>query len=90
MRGFQVAILMRWGRGGRALLAQNRSRGLGIRSPHRSNFFTTSKIPGAPGSNTYSDMDYIDDHSLWTPTKYEKADSLASWGPPLPPDFVTR
>jgi catechol 2,3-dioxygenase len=33
-------------------------------------------------------MDYIDDHSLWTPTNYGMEDSLANWGPPVPHDFV--
>ena len=33
-------------------------------------------------------MDHIDDHTLWTPTNYAMEDSLASWGPDVPHDFV--
>jgi len=36
----------------------------------------------------YSDMDHIDDHALWTASVYALEDSLASWGPPPPADFV--
>jgi hypothetical protein len=35
-----------------------------------------------------SDMDYIEDYSLWKPTHYALEDSLASWGPEAPDDFV--
>ena len=33
-------------------------------------------------------MDYILDYALWSPTNYAMADSLASWGPAVPKDFI--
>jgi catechol 2,3-dioxygenase len=28
------------------------------------------------------------DYARWTPTNYAMEDSLANWGPAVPPDFV--
>lgn len=53
-----------------------------------SNFFYYIQDPWGSWFEYYSDMDHIDDHALWTPTNYEMQDSLASWGPAVPPDFV--
>lgn len=60
--------------------------GLRLNDPHiGSNFF---QDPWGSWFEYYSDMDYIDDHTPWTPTNYEMQDSLASWGPAVPHDFV--
>lgn len=53
-----------------------------------SNFFHYIQDPWGSWFEYYVDMDYIDDHSLWTPTNYDLGDSLASWGPAVPHDFV--
>ena len=53
-----------------------------------SNFFHYIQDPWGSWFEYYSDMDHIDDHALWTPTNYELEDSLASWGPAVPVDFV--
>ena len=37
---------------------------------------------------TAGHIDHIDDYALWTPTNYPMEDSLASWGPAVPKDFV--
>ena len=51
-------------------------------------FFHYIQDPWGSWFEYYSDMDHIDDYALWTPTNYEMEDSLASWGPALPSDFV--
>jgi hypothetical protein len=53
-----------------------------------SNFFHYIQDPWGSWFEYYSDMDYIDDHDLWTPTNYGLEDSLAGWGPEVPTDFV--
>lgn len=86
---FQVADPDEVGRAGRALLAQS---GLGDwgfgRHTIGSNFFHYIQDPWGSWFEYYSDMDYIEDYALWTPTNYEMEDSLASWGPDVPDDFV--
>ncbi len=86
---FMVADPDEVGRGGRALLAKI---GLGDwgfgRHTIGSNFFHYIQDPWGSWFEYYSDMDHIEDHSLWTPTNYAMADSLANWGPPVPKDFV--
>lgn len=86
---FQVADPDEVGRGGRALLERTGKGDWGFgRHTIGSNFFHYVQDPWGSWFEYYSDMDHIDDHSLWTPTNYEMADSLASWGPTVPPDFV--
>lgn len=86
---FQVSDPDEVGRGGRALLAASGRGDWGIgRHTIGSNFFHYIQDPWGSWLEYYSDMDYIDDYTLWTPTNYEMEDSLASWGPDTPPDFV--
>ncbi|MCX7056498.1 MAG: VOC family protein [Proteobacteria bacterium] len=86
---FQVADPDEVGRGGRAL-AEKSARGEWGFGRHTvgSNFFHYIKDPWGSWFEYYSDMDFIDDYALWTPTNYELVDSLASWAPALPGDFV--
>ena len=77
------------GRGGRALVARSARGDWGFgRHTIGSNFFHYIQDPWGSWFEYYSDMDHIDDHDLWTPTNYDMADSLASWGPEVPNDFV--
>ena len=86
---FQVHDPDEVGRGGRALLAKSKRGDWGFgRHTIGSNFFHYLQDPWGSWFEYYSDMDHIDDHSLWTPTNYAMEDSLASWGPDVPHDFV--
>lgn len=86
---FQVADPDEVGRGGRALLEKAGRGDWGFgRHTIGSNFFHYIQDPWGSWFEYYSDMDYIDDHSLWNSTNYEMEDSLASWGPAVPSDFV--
>ncbi|WP_174296770.1 VOC family protein [Sphingomonas bacterium] len=86
---FQVNDPDEVGRGGRALLARSKRGDWGFgRHTIGSNFFHYIQDPWGSWFEYYSDMDHIDDHSLWTPTNYGMEDSLASWGPDVPHDFV--
>ena len=77
------------GRGGRALLAKSGRGDWGFgRHTIGSNFFHYIQDPWGSWFEYYSDMDHIDDYSLWTPTNYGMEDSLANWGPEVPSDFV--
>jgi len=86
---FQVDDPDAVGRGGMALLdkAGRGDWGLG-RHTIGSNFFHYIQDPWGSWFEYYSDMDFIDDYALWTPTNYEMQDSLANWGPKVPDDFV--
>lgn len=86
---FQVNDPDEVGRGGRALLgkAGNGDWGFG-RHTIGSNFFHYIQDPWGSWFEYFSDMDHIDDYSLWTPTNYDMSDSLANWGPEVPRDFV--
>ena len=90
---FQVGDPDEVGRGGRALVETTRQRALNGdwgfgRHTIGSNFFHYIQDPWGSWFEYYSDMDHIDDYALWTPTNYEMSDSLANWGPAVPPDFV--
>lgn len=86
---FQVADPDEVGRGGRALVSKAGRGDWGFgRHTIGSNFFHYIQDPWGSWFEYYSDMDFIDDHSLWTPTNYAMEDSLASWGPEVPDDFV--
>lgn len=86
---FQVHDPDEVGRGGRALLAKSGRGDWGFgRHTIGSNFFHYIQDPWGSWFEYYSDMDHIDDYSLWTPTNYEMDDSLANWGPEVPKDFV--
>ncbi|MDF7775606.1 VOC family protein [Sphingomonas sp. AOB5] len=86
---FQVNDPDEVGRAGRALTAKAGKGDWGVgRHTIGSNFFHYIQDPWGSWFEYYSDMDFIDDHALWTPTNYAMEDSLASWGPAVPPDFV--
>lgn len=86
---FQVADPDEVGRGGRALLTKSGRGDWGFgRHTIGSNFFHYIQDPWGSWFEYYSDMDFIDDHNLWSPTNYGMADSLASWAPETPHDFV--
>ena len=86
---FQVHDPDEVGRGGRALLAKSGRGDWGFgRHTIGSNFFHYIQDPWGSWFEYFSDMDHIDDHALWQPTNYGMEDSLASWGPAVPHDFV--
>jgi catechol 2,3-dioxygenase-like lactoylglutathione lyase family enzyme len=86
---FQVNDPDEVGRGGEALLAKTRLGDWGFgRHTIGSNFFHYIQDPWGSWFEYFSDMDHIEDYSLWTPTNYAMEDSLASWGPKVPRDFV--
>lgn len=86
---FQVSGPDEVGRGGRALVEKAGRGDWGFgRHTIGSNFFHYIQDPWGSWFEYYSDMDYIDDYALWTSTNYGMEDSLANWGPPVPPDFV--
>lgn len=86
---FQVRDPDEVGRNGRALVTQSGKGEWGFgRHTIGSNFFHYIQDPWGSWFEYYSDMDFIDDHDLWTPTNYGMEDSLAGWGPEVPKDFV--
>ncbi len=86
---FQVNDPDEVGRAGSALLAKAGRGDWGFgRHTVGSNYFHYIQDPWGSWFEYYSDMDHIDDYALWTPTNYGPEDSMANWGPALPPDFV--
>ncbi|MGY4398925.1 catechol 2,3-dioxygenase-like lactoylglutathione lyase family enzyme [Sphingomonas sp. UYAg733] len=86
---FQVADPDEVGRNGRALVEKMQKGDWGVgRHTIGSNFFHYIQDPWGSWFEYYSDMDFIDDYALWTPTNYDMKDSLANWGPSVPSDFV--
>lgn len=86
---FQVGDPDEVGRGGRALVTKSGRGDWGFgRHTIGSNFFHYIQDPWGSWFEYFSDMDHIDDYALWTPTNYDLADSLASWAPVVPNDFV--
>jgi catechol 2,3-dioxygenase len=86
---FQVGDPDEVGRGGRRLQELTGKGDWGVgRHTIGSNFFHYIQDPWGSWFEYYSDMDFIDDHALWSPTNYDLEDSLASWGPAVPHDFV--
>lgn len=86
---FQVSGPDEVGRGGRALHTKVGQGDWGFgRHTIGSNFFHYIQDPWGSWFEYYSDIDYIEDYSIWTPTNYDMEDSLASWGPTVPHDFV--
>ena len=86
---FQVTDPDEVGRGGRALVEKSGRGDWGFgRHTIGSNFFHYIQDPWGSWFEYYSDIDHIDDYALWTPTNYAMEDSLASWGPAVPKDFV--
>lgn len=86
---FQVVDPDEVGRAGQALREKAGRGDWGVgRHTIGSNFFHYIQDPWGSWFEYYADMDHIDDYALWTPTNYEMEDSLASWGPDVPHDFV--
>jgi catechol 2,3-dioxygenase-like lactoylglutathione lyase family enzyme len=86
---FQVMDPDEVGRGGRDLVTATGRGDWGVgRHTIGSNFFHYIQDPWGSWFEYYSDMDFIDDYTLWSPTNYDMADSLANWGPAVPNDFV--
>jgi catechol 2,3-dioxygenase-like lactoylglutathione lyase family enzyme len=85
---FQVKDPDEVGRGGNALLAKAGRGDWGFgRHVIGSNFFHYVQDPWGSWFEYYSDMDYIDDYTLWSPSDYAPEHSLSHWGPQLPRDF---
>jgi catechol 2,3-dioxygenase len=86
---FQVTDPDQVGRAGRFLVKKTGRGEWGFgRHTIGSNFFHYVQDPWGSWLEYYSDMDYIDDYSRWTPTNYGLEDSFANWGPELPRDFT--
>ena len=86
---FQVTDPDQVGRAGRSLVKKTGRGEWGFgRHTIGSNFFHYVQDPWGSWLEYYSDMDYIDDYSRWTPTNYGLEDSFANWGPELPQDFT--
>ena len=86
---FQVNDPDEVGRYGRALIEKTGKGDWGFgRHTIGSNFFHYIQDPWGSWFEYYSDIDFIDDYALWTPSNYGLEDSLANWGPPVPSDFV--
>ena len=86
---FQVPDPDAVGRGGRALVTKAGRGEWGFgRHTIGSNFFHYIQDPWGSWFEYYSDIDFIDDYTLWQPSNYGMEDSLASWGPALPHDFI--
>ncbi len=87
---WQVDDVDEIGRGATALLERDPERhvwGLG-RHHIGSNFFWYLKDPAGNFTELYADLDVIVDDELWTPGTFGGANTLASWGPPLPSSFL--
>tara|TARA_R110000764_G_scaffold171640_1_gene258450 strand:- start:5607 stop:6524 length:918 start_codon:yes stop_codon:yes gene_type:complete len=55
-----------------------------------SNFFHYVRDPWGSYAEYYADIDYITDSSTWQPTDWPLEDSLHTWGPEPPEDFVSN
>lgn len=87
---WQVDDVDEIGRAATALLSRDPGRhvwGLG-RHHIGSNFFWYLKDPAGNFTELYADLDCIVDDQLWKPGVWEGAQSLYSWGPPVPPSFL--
>lgn len=86
---FQVWDPDEVGRGGSALLIKAGRGGWGFgRHTIGSNFFHYIQDPWGSWFEYFSDIDYIEDYSLWSPSNYGFEDALANWGPAVPEDFT--
>jgi catechol 2,3-dioxygenase-like lactoylglutathione lyase family enzyme len=88
---WQVNDVDEIGRGARALLSVDPGRhvwGLG-RHCVGSNFFWYLRDPAGNFTEYYADLDCIVDDQLWEPRVWDGAEALASWGPPVPPSFLS-
>ncbi|MDP6173092.1 MAG: VOC family protein, partial [Rhodospirillales bacterium] len=55
-----------------------------------SNYFHYLRDPWNSIAEYFCDMDYITEGSDWEPRVWQNEDADASWGPHLPPDFLTN
>jgi catechol 2,3-dioxygenase-like lactoylglutathione lyase family enzyme len=88
---WQVDDVDEIGRAANAMLAADPSRhvwGLG-RHHIGSNFFWYLRDPAGNFTEYYADLDCILDDQLWKPGVFEGMRSLYSWGPPVPPSFLS-
>jgi catechol 2,3-dioxygenase-like lactoylglutathione lyase family enzyme len=88
---WQVEDVDEIGRGAHALLSRDPSRhvwGLG-RHHIGSNFFWYLKDPAGNFTEYYADLDCIVDDELWKPGVWDGVQGLYSWGPPVPPSFLS-
>jgi catechol 2,3-dioxygenase-like lactoylglutathione lyase family enzyme len=88
---WQVDDVDEIGRGATALLARDPGRhvwGLG-RHHIGSNFFWYLKDPAGNFTEYYADLDCIPEDQLWKPGVFDGMQSLYSWGPPVPPSFLS-
>ena len=77
------------GLGGRRMIEKGHDRGWGFgRHAIGSNFFHYVRDPWGSYAEYYSDMDYIGDSDSWEPKNWALEDSLKTWGPNVPDDFV--
>ncbi|MFN8641608.1 MAG: VOC family protein [Candidatus Binatia bacterium] len=87
---WQVDDVDEIGRAATALLQADPDRhvwGLG-RHHIGSNYFWYLKDPAGNFTELYADLDVIVDDELWQPGAFGGANTLASWGPPIPPAFL--
>ena len=78
------------GRGASRMIAEHPERhvwGLG-RHAIGSNFFWYLRDPAGSFVEYYSDLDVIADDAAWRAGAGAGADTLAAWGPPVPPTFL--
>jgi catechol 2,3-dioxygenase len=86
---FQVATPDEVGIGGTRMLEKGYDKGWGFgRHSIGSNFFYYVRDPWGSYVEYYCDMDYIDSSEKWQAKNWPLEDSLHSWGPNPPEDFV--
>ena len=86
---FEVATPDDVGLGDSKMAVQGYEQGWGFgRHSIGSNFFYYVRDPWGSYLEYYCDMDYIADSAAWQPTNWPLEDSLHSWGPNPPADFV--
>jgi catechol 2,3-dioxygenase-like lactoylglutathione lyase family enzyme len=88
---WQVNDVDEIGRGARAMLTVDPARhvwGLG-RHAVGSNFFWYLRDPAGNFTEYYADLDCIIDDQLWEARVWDGPEALATWGPPVPPSFLS-
>jgi len=88
---WQVDDVDEVGRAAVAMLEKDPSRhvwGLG-RHHIGSNFFWYLRDPAGNFTEYYADLDCILDDQLWEPGVWDGLKGLSSWGPPVPPSFLS-
>ncbi|NIB43393.1 hypothetical protein HBA55_27540 [Pseudomaricurvus alkylphenolicus] len=86
---FMVATPDEVGRGGQQMAQQGYEKGWGFgRHAIGSNFFHYVQDPWGSFIEYYADIDYIDNSDTWEAKNWPLEDSLFTWGPNPPEDFV--